>query len=223
MDDEPLAHTVLENYLSKLSSLELVGRCYNGLEALNFLHETPVDLMFLDINMPELNGLELLRSLKNPPAVILTTAYSEFALESYEYEVLDYLLKPVRFDRFLKAVNRLIDKPGPPVVEKAAPDSFFFVKVDGIQHKISPNELLFVEAYGNFVRLHLPEKPLLVAGTLTQMEEKLTPLGFLRIHKSYLVNLTHVTRQEGNRLFVGEIELPIGNSYKQVVLGRLGG
>ena len=228
VDDEPPAHKVLENYISKLSFLELVGNCYDAMEAVSVLHTQPVDLIFLDINMPEISGLEMLKTLENAPAVILTTAYSEFALESYEYGVVDYLLKPIRFDRFLKAVNRVGELHKPPPAAPAAPapvvppkETSFFVKVDGIQHQVHFDELLFVEAFGNFVKLHLADQRLVVADTLRNMELQLENQGFLRIHKSWLVNLRKVDRQQGNRLFIGETELPIGNSYKQIVLNEL--
>ncbi len=230
VDDEPPAHRVLETYIAKLDRLGLVGNCYNAIEALNFLHQTPVDILFLDINMPELSGLEMLRTLSNPPAVILTTAYSEFALESYEFGVVDYLLKPIRFDRFLKATNRVIQlkqsTPAPivtkPKVETPAPDPFFFVKADGIQHKIWYRDLQYLESKGNFVQLHLDQQRLLTADTLSKMNQKLEAHGFLRVHKSYIVNLKKVRGLQGNQLLLEKVKIPIGNSYRQIVLRKIG-
>lgn len=225
VDDEPPAHKVLENYIGKLHSLTLVGNCYNAIEALNFLHENTVDILFLDINMPELSGLEMLKTLSNPPIVILTTAYSEYALESYEFGVTDYLMKPIRFDRFLKSVNRVLEikadtSTSTAAVEKtvAPKETSFFIKVDGVQRKVRFDDILYIESKGNFVRLHLPDSRLMTADTLSNIEQKLSPYGFLRVHKSFVINLEKVTGLEGNRLLIDDMKIPVGNSYKQGVL-----
>ena len=230
VDDEPPAHKVLENYIGKLNSLSLAGNCYNAIEALNFLHEQKVDIVFLDINMPELSGLEMLKTLHHKPAVILTTAYSEFALESYEVGVLDYLLKPIRFDRFLKAVNRVLDlkqistSPAKVDIPKEEKEDkvAFFVKSEGVQHKVIYNEIDYIESKGNFVQIHLANQRLLTADTLTNMDKKLKNVGFLRVHKSYIVNLKKVKALEGNRLLIADYKIPIGNSYRQIVLNEIG-
>ena len=232
VDDEPPAHKVLENYIGKLNSLRLAGNCYNAIEALNFLHEHPVDILFLDINMPELSGLVMLQTLQHPPAVILTTAYSEFALEGYEFGIVDYLLKPIRFDRFLKAVNRVLQRPAtapapvpkPPVTKaKPAADPFFFVKADGIQHKIWYRDINFLESKGNFVQLHLVNgQRLLTADTLSKMNERLEPHNFMRVHKSYIINIGKVKAIQGNQVLMEAGKIPIGNSYRQVVLSKIG-
>ncbi len=226
VDDEPPAHKVLENYIAKLDSLSLAGNCYNAIEALNLLHQESIDLVFLDINMPELSGLDMLRTLSNPPLIILTTAYSEFALEGFELGVTDYLVKPIRFDRFLKSVNRVLKirqnpmplKQDSNMVEK---ESFFFVKADGIQHKIWFEDLHYIQSKGNFVQLHLRTKKILTAETLSRMDNKLSPHGFLRVHKSYIINCQKVRSLQGNQISIGEELIPIGNSYKQVVIASL--
>lgn len=224
VDDEPPAHKVLENYISKVNFLELSGNCHNAIEALNFIREQKVDVLFLDINMPELTGLEMLGTLSDPPIVILTTAYSEFALEGFDLGVFDYLLKPIRFGRFLKAVNRI---PKPEKLEASQSqevikeDAFFFAKANGIQHKIIYSEIDFVESKGNFVHLNMAKK-LLIASTLTKMNEKLSPHGFMRVHKSYIVNLEKVEAIVGNQLIIKDYKIPIGNSYRQIVLGKIG-
>lgn len=228
VDDEPPAHKVLENYIGKLNSLTLIGNCYNAIEALNFLHEQSVDLVFLDINMPELSGLEMLKTLNNPPMIILTTAYSEFALEAYEYGVSDYLLKPIRFDRFLKAINRVVkirEEKNPleyAPKEEVKEELSFFVKADGIQHKVWHRDLEYIESQGNFVQLHLEKSKLLTAETLSNMNSKLNLHGFLRVHKSYIVNIKKVKGIEGNRLLISDTKIPIGKSYKQMVLNKIG-
>ncbi len=229
VDDEPPAHKVLENYIGKLNSLSLTGNCYNAVEALNFLHEQPVDIVFLDINMPELSGLEMLKTLHHAPAVILTTAYSEFALEGYEYGVLDYLLKPIRFDRFLKAVNRVlqikqasVSAPIKPAKEAPKEEAFFFVKAEGVQHKVWYRDIEFLESKGNFVQLHLTTKRLLTADTLSKMDQKLQDQGFLRVHKSYIINIPKVKSLQGNQVQIGDHKIPIGNSYRQIVRSKIG-
>ncbi len=229
IDDEPPAHKVLENYIAKLNSLTLAGNCYNAIEAVDFLHNQQVDIVFLDINMPEMSGLEFLKTLHNPPNIILTTAYSEFALESYEFGVIDYLLKPIRFDRFLKAVNRILQmqssQESSGVLEKKEEEpkeTFFFVKADGIQHKVVFSEIQYIESQGNFVQLHLDSKKILTAETLSKMEKKLSEFGFMRVHKSYVVNKKRVEGIRGNQLIFKQAKVPIGNSYKMIVLGELG-
>lgn len=228
VDDEPPAHKVLENYIRKIRSLKLIGNCYNAIEALNFLHENKVDILFLDINMPGLSGLEMLKTLQSPPIVILTTAYSEFALESYEFGVTDYLMKPIRFDRFLKAINRVIQlrssSSAPPEAgENTAQEkeTSVFIKVDGILRKVHFSDILYVESKGNYVRLHSSSERLLTADTLSNMTKRLG-VGFVRVHKSYVVNLEQITGLEGNRLLIGAEKIPIGNSYRQEVLKVIG-
>ncbi|MDY8137051.1 response regulator transcription factor [Aquimarina sp. 2201CG5-10] len=227
IDDEPPAHQVLEKYISKLSSLSLAGNCYNAIEAIDFLHQESVDIIFLDINMPEMTGLDFLKTLHNQPSIILTTAYSEFALEGYEYGVQDYLLKPIRFERFAKAVNRIIenkktDSPSQKTSNNIqTKELFFFIKANGIKHKVNFSEILYAEAYGNFVKIHLPESTLTTASTLTNMEEKLKTNGFLRIHKSFIINIENINSIQGNQVIIGNMKIPIGQSYRQIVLNVL--
>ena len=221
VDDEPPAHVVLERYIEKIERLTLQGHCYNALNALNFLHQHPVDLLFLDIDMPELSGLELLTALKNPPRVILTTAYAEFALEGYEHGVVDYLLKPIRFERFIKAVDRLIlpetELPLPPVAN--AVPTYLLLNISNARQKIDTADIVYVAAAGNYVQLHFPQqRPLLASETMSEMQKQLP--HFIRVHKSYLINVDYLSKLEGNRVYLqGGVEIPIGVSYKQSVLG----
>lgn len=227
VDDEPPAHVVLERYIEKIERLSLQGHCYNALDALNFLHQHPIDLLFLDIDMPELSGLELLTALKNPPRVILTTAYAEFALEGYEHGVVDYLLKPIRFERFIKAVDRLFApqvEPVPPAIVPTVPSKdYLFLNINNALQKINPAEVLYIAAAGNYVKLHFPaQRPLLASETLSEMQKQLP--RFIRVHKSYLVNVDYLSKLEGNRVYLqGGVEIPIGVSYKQSVLGHFKG
>ncbi|MCC3158728.1 LytTR family DNA-binding domain-containing protein [Hymenobacter sp. 15J16-1T3B] len=231
VDDEPLAHTVLRTYLDRLPGLvSWAGSCYGSVEALTVLRTTPVDVLFLDVDMPELTGLELLRALPQPPAVVLCTAHANHALDAFDLGVADYLLKPVRFDRFVKTINRLhAQQPAAaaalpvaaPTTAPAAPD-FVFIKTDAGTERVRFAELRFVEGYGNFVKCHLASgRVLLTAETMKQMENQLPAAQFVRTHKSYLVNLSGVERLSGNSLLVGGREVPVGATFRQEVLRRL--
>ena len=230
VDDEPLAHQVILKYLEDVPFLEPVGQCYLATEAMSFLNTHPVDLIFLDIRMPKLNGLDLLRTLQHRPMVIITSAYEEHALESFELEVIDYLLKPFRFDRFLKAANRALatytlrrqaaDTPAiahhqaTPATEPGR----IYIKSDKKQIQLDLDDVYYLESVGNYVKVWGADKFVLTARTLTSFEEQLPADIFVRIHKSYMLNRKYVHYIEGNtiRLKNGK-ELPVGKSYKQVV------
>jgi DNA-binding LytR/AlgR family response regulator len=227
-DDEPLAHTLLANYISRLKTLSVVGNAYNAFEVMDFLSENDVDILFLDINMPDMTGLEMLKTLSNPPMVILTTAYSEHSLEAFDLGVMDYLLKPIKFDRFLKAVNRILDlkksNRDPSVfsseiaekMEKSTPD-FMFIKDGTTNYKINFNDLLYIQAYGNFAKIHLLSQTLVVSMTMKQLEEDLPETLFTRVHKSYIVNIQKVSKIEGNFVFIEKVVVPIGAVYKLIL------
>ena len=228
VDDEPLAHTVLRAYLDRLPGLATwAGSCYGAVEALTVLRTTPVDVLFLDVDMPELTGLELLRALPQPPAVVLCTAHAAHALDAFDLGVVDYLLKPIRFERFVKTINRLhagtsaAPAPLPPPAPEPA-TGFIFLKTAAGTERVRFAELLFVEGYGNFVKCHLASgRVLLTAETLKQMESQLPASQFIRVHKSYLVHLPSIERLSGNVLRVGAHELPVGSTYRQDVLRHL--
>lgn len=234
VDDEPLAHTVLRAYLDRLPALAAwAGSCYGAVEALQLLRATPVDVLFLDVDMPELTGLELLRALPHPPAVVLCTAHAQHALDAFDLGVVDYLLKPIRFERFVKTINRLHDgRPtGSGEVVSTAPSSppppeppadSVFLKTDAGTERVRFAELLYIEGYGNFVKCRLASgRVLLVAETLKNLQSQLPTSRFLRIHKSYLVNIAQVERLSGNVLLAGNHELPVGATYRQDVLRHL--
>ena len=231
VDDEPLAHTVLRAYLDRLPGVAAwAGSCYGAVEALTFLWATPGEVLCLDVDMPELTGRALLRALPQPPAVVLCTAHATHALDAYELGVVDYLLKPIRFERFVKTISRL--QPGAPPApdhrapadSPAAPADSIFIKTDAGTERVRLAELLCVEGYGNFVKCHTASgRVLLTAETMKQMENELPAAQFVRIHKSYLVNLACVERLRGNVLLVGVRELPVGSTYRQSVLLRLQG
>ncbi len=220
VDDEPAAHYVLANYISRNANLELVKQCYNGIETMDFLRENKVDLMFLDINMPEITGLEILKIIPFPPKTILTTAYSEFALESYEYGVIDYLLKPIYFPRFLKAIERFFNVPEGPTTASESPESIS-VKVDGEQLEIPLQQLLYAQSYGNYVRLFLQGRTLLASMTTNELEKGLPESRFLRIHKSYIVALDKTKIADKDHVKIHDAILPIGITYRRELMEKI--
>jgi DNA-binding LytR/AlgR family response regulator len=226
VDDEPLAHDVLKAHVARVAHLQLVGQCYNALEALTFLHQTPVDVLLLDLNMPEMTGLELLRALPRPPHTILTTAYSEFALESYEFGVVDYLLKPVGLPRFLKAVAKLptatpVGAAGSPAPSAApAAPAALLLRDGSTTHRVLPADIRWLEAYGNYVKVQTTAGRLVVNDSFRHLLGQLPPAEFMQVHKSYAVPLRLVERLEGNTLTVAGQELPLGAAFRQEFLRR---
>lgn len=221
VDDEPAAHYVLANYIKQNPNLELVFQGYNGIEAMDYLRENRVDLMFLDINMPEISGMELLKILQVHPKTILTTAYSEFALESYDYGVIDYLLKPIYFPRFLKAVDRFfltentINKEDEIIVNSVN------VKIDGYFVDIELDQLLYAQSFGNYVKLHTIKRTYLASITTSELEKCLPEKNFMRIHKSYIVALDKIETAEKDFVIIKKEKLPIGITYKRELTDRL--
>ena len=218
VDDEPGAHYVLEAHIEKVQALQIVGHCYNAMETANFLHREKVDLVFLDINMPELSGLDLLKILNNNhPKIILTSAYSEFALESYEYDVVDYILKPISFPRFLKAVNKILQQEAPPVSQPQEP---LMLKTGSTQTTVDPQDIYYVQSMGNYVKVYLENKCLVVNATTAEME-KLLPTGtFVRIHKSYIIAADKVEEWGPRHVVILDESLPVGQTFK-INLNRL--
>lgn len=221
VDDELLAQDVLALYISRLGSLTLAGRCDNALQAFALLNKTPVDIMFLDIKMPEMSGLELLRSLKRPPRVVVTSAYDEYALEGYELDIVDYLLKPIRFERFLKAVSKAqhlkspLPAPGQALKEADEP---FYVRSDRKLVRIDPREVRYIESFRNYLTIHMGGQKIVIYGTLAHIEEELQPNPyFIQVHKSYIVNTRFVTEVGNNMIRLKDTEIPIGGNYKDGV------
>jgi DNA-binding LytR/AlgR family response regulator len=221
VDDEPIAQQILENYISQIEALHLVGKCSNAFEALNILHREKIDVLFLDVKMPSLSGLDMLKTLQNPPRVILTTAFSEFGVESYEYGISDYLLKPIAFERFLKAVNKILIRKNEElsterIENKAEMEStFIFFKADKKIHKYYFADILFIEGSGNYVKINTQnEKPLMVLDKLTELQEKLPTKQFIRIHKSFIVNISHIQKIEGNMINIKDKVIPISATFK---------
>ncbi len=221
VDDEPAAHYVLANYIKQNPQLELVFQGYNGIEAMNYLRENTVDLMFLDINMPEISGMELLKILPTHPKTILTTAYSEFALESYDYGVIDYLLKPIYFPRFLKAIDRFFSTENVKAKEEQTIINSVSVKVDGYFIEIELDQLLFAQSFGNYVKLHTTKRTYLASITTTELEKCLPEKNFMRIHKSYIIALDKIDSTEKDFVIIKNEKLPIGITYKRELTDRL--
>ncbi|PWB22598.1 LytR/AlgR family response regulator transcription factor [Flavobacterium sp. HTF] len=220
VDDEPAAHYVLANYIKQNPNLELVFQGYNGIEAMDYLRENKVDLMFLDINMPEISGMELLKILQVHPKTILTTAYSEFALESYDYGVIDYLLKPIYFPRFLKAIDRFFSNENTVQKEEETVNSVS-VKVDGYFVNIELDQVLYAQSFGNYVKLHTIKRTYLASITTTELEKCLPEKNFIRIHKSYIVALDKIEGTEKDFVVIKKEKLPIGITYRRELTERL--
>ncbi len=215
IDDEQAAHAVLKNYIQRTDFLALVGQGYNAIDATKLLREHTVDVLFLDINMPEITGLEFVSTLTNPPKIILTTAYSEYALNGFDIGAVDYLLKPIPFVRFLKAVNKIAAPPTPAL--STAP-SFVNFKVDGAFKHFELESILYFQALGNYVKIITADKSYLSIMTFTDLELYLKQTSFVRIHKSYIVPaLTLKTNLNKEKLIIANEEIPIGRSYKALL------
>jgi DNA-binding LytR/AlgR family response regulator len=232
VEDEPLAREVLENYVGRTPGLEIAASCKHALEAFSILSKQHIDLLLLDINMPEINGIELLKALKNPPATIFTTAYSEFAVASYDHNAIDYLIKPIPFERFLKAIDKLVKtlNAGAGTGSNTAPMSYadpdiLFVKSEGKLIRINMLELLFVEGLKDYLKLWTKTGRFIIHGTMKNMEEQLSKKpDFLRVNKSYLINMRYIDEVDGSDIKIGEHTIPIGNTYRdevQEILNRL--
>lgn len=216
VDDEIPAHKVIHSHISKLDNLEIIGDAYDGQEALDFLTKHKVDIVFLDIEMPRLTGLELLECLPQPTLVILTTAYSNFGFEAYQNDVVDYLLKPVSYPRFLKSINKAMAIIGPKTArEEVLSYPEIEIKHEGLQRSIDTEKILYIEAVGNYIKIHfLTEKPILVTQTMKYILSVLPQKYFIRIHKSYIINLSEIKEIKKTELTLSNmIVLPIGRRY----------
>lgn len=225
IDDEPRAHHVIKHHASKIGQLELVNSFTSPMKAATWMKEHPVDLLFLDINMPDMDGLSLLKTLKNPPAVIFTTAYDEYAVESYDYEAAGYLLKPIEFPKFYKAVMRVVDqKSNPGLVDSNTKDiseSWLLLKSGAKILKFNPADIHYIEASGNYAELHLEKETTLVDHTLSELMESYLGDRFIRIHRSYIINTVYLREYESHQVKVGEETLPIGKTYRKETRQRL--
>ncbi len=215
-DDEPIARKGLQNYVERIDFLELVGVCEDAIQLNKQLKSQQADLLFLDIEMPYMTGIELLNSLSNPPKVIITSAYAEYAIKGYDLEVSDYLLKPISFERFLKAVNKVYDlliSSQTPVVQ-----DYLFVKTNLKLEKIRFNDMRFIEGVENYVAIYTSDGKIITHTTLRTILQKLPPERFVQVHKSYLVNIDKIDSIEGNLLGIGKNKIPLSRTYKETAL-----
>jgi DNA-binding LytR/AlgR family response regulator len=217
IDDEPMAIDLLQDYVSRVPSLELTGSCRDAVTALEELQARPVDLLFLDIDMPDLTGIQLLKSLPRPPLVIFTTAHAEYAVESYEYQAVDYLLKPIRFERFLKAVHKALEHHRPGAAPGAAEPlaGMIFIKSGTDIHPVDVSDLLYVEGAGNYVSFVTTEKTVLSLMSMTAALELLPERSFVRIHRSYIVAVRHIGLIETDHVRIGDRRLPVGEKFRK--------
>jgi len=221
IEDEPAAQSILENYISKSPGLRCCGTFADAFSAQAYLDSNPVNLIFLDINLPEMSGVSFLRSLVHPPLVIFTTAYSQYAVDGFDLEAVDFLLKPFSFERFYKAVNKAREKFN----ARIAPVSptKLSVKSGKRIYQLAIDDIRFIETCGDYVTIHCSDKKLVVHGTLKSWEEKLKGLSFLKVHRTAIINLQKIDHLEGNLVCIGEHKLPVSEQFKEQLLERLGG
>lgn len=225
VEDEVLAQDVLKSHLARLGTLELAGVYRNALEAEAALASREVDIMFLDIRLPGMTGLQFLSGLKDSPLVVLTTAYAEYALESYEFNVIDYLLKPISFERFSRAVNKILDNRLFSAAAKEA-DPFsadhIFIRSNSKFFRVNFSEILYVEGSRDYLKIHTPDYSLITHQTMNELEKSLPSRQFIRVHKSYIVALRHIRSIYGNSIELDKSTIPIGVSYKDSVMNLIG-
>ena len=225
VDDEPLAIDLLKQHIAQIDLLEVAGDCPNALKGLEVLRTREIDLLFLDIRMPSITGLELLKLLHHPPKVIITTAYREYALDGYDLDIVDYLLKPITFDRFLKAIQRLLRHIEQPLLlpaPAAAEPQLLYIKSGYKNLRLTTDTILYMESLKDYVKIHTSTGAITTKYKISEMEMELGATNFLRIHRSFIVNLKHVTAYTASHVEIGARELPIGESYKGYVLKIIG-
>jgi DNA-binding LytR/AlgR family response regulator len=219
VDDEPIAHRVIEKYCKDLPYMHLKANCYDALQALDFLNREKVDIIFLDINMPKLKGFDFLRTIDNPPQVIVTSAYKEYALEGFELNICDYLLKPFGFERFIKALNKAIgslstSKEKSTIVAQNTNDETIFIKGEKKYHQVRLDDILYIEACGNYSNIFLRNEQIITQVKISDFEKMLGTEKFVRVHKSFIVSVSKIKVIEGNQIRLGVKNIPIGRVYK---------
>ncbi len=227
IDDEPPALEVLESHISSINGLEIVAQCKNAIEALDVLHQKPVDLIFLDIKMPKMLGTDFLKNLSHPPKVIFVTAYRDYAVEGYELNAVDYLVKPVSFERFVKAITKVKGMMGQETItmvtdHKSNAEPFVYMKADKNMNKVYINDIVYIESWKDFIKIYLSGgKNLLVKQSLSSMENMLSKHKFLRVHRSYIVSINKISGYKNLSIQINSTEIPIGRLYKQAVMDKL--
>ncbi len=228
VDDEPVAREILENHLSKIASVRVVGSCKSAIEAFQVINTEKVDLVFLDINMPEISGLSFARSINKNIKVIFTTAYRDYAVDGFDLQAVDYLLKPISFDRLLQAINKYLDENAPvknyePVEITPERSDYFFVRADRKMIKIDFAEIRFVESLSDYVKIHLSDKIVVTRETITNIETKLPQHDFIRTHRSFIVSIPNIDSFTNEYVEMNKKQIPISRSYKKEVLQKLEG
>jgi len=226
IDDEHIAHDIIKGYGDLLPNMQLMAHCYDAIEALDYLSKNKVDLLFLDLNMPKLKGFDFLKTLTAPPKVIVTTAYSEFALEGYELNVVDYLLKPFSFERFLKAVNKVIGTSNLKQLQVSSEENNtatgqIFLRQNKSYVQVALDSILYIEASGNYTKVVTTGDTITVREKISDMVASLPVIDFMQVHKSFAVAVKHIKSIEGNLIHIGEDTVPIGKFYKANVNGLL--
>lgn len=227
VDDEPPAREIIRRYIEEMPTLELVAECANAIQAFTVLQQQPVDLMFLDIRMPQLNGNDFLKTLKNPPKVIFTTAYTEYALEGYELDVVDYLMKPIPFDRFLKAVNKafqhdLTKHETASASEDKKSESFVYFRADRKMVKVMLRDIQYIESMKDYVKVFASTGTIITKQSISSVEAMLPENNFIRVHRSYIVSLDKIKTFTSELIEIDKTEIPIGKLYRNGVLKMLG-
>ncbi len=218
IDDEHIAHDIIKGYCDILPNMELMKHCYDAIEALDYLSTNSVDLIFLDLNMPKLKGFEFLKTLPSPPKIIVTTAYSEFAIESYEFHVVDYLLKPFSFERFLKAVNKVVGLTS--IIKTSSSEGNdtttkrIFLRQNKSYIQVDIATILYIEAAGNYTKISTTTETITIREKISDMLESLSSVDFIQVHKSFVIAIKHIKSIEGNRIHIGDNTIPIGKLYK---------
>lgn len=225
VDDEPLAIEIIESYIERLEGINLVAKCNNALSAFEILQNQSVDLIFLDIQMPKLTGLDFLRTLNNPPKVIITTAYRDYAIEGYELDVIDYLLKPISFERFLKSIGKVYKTESAASITNdtklPSEDAYIYLKADKKMVKVLLKEILYIESLKDYVRIKTAKKEVITHQTISYFEQKLPEDCFMRVHRSFIVPLNKIETFTATQIEVPGKEVPIGRLYKNQVMSVL--
>jgi DNA-binding LytR/AlgR family response regulator len=226
VDDEPVAREVMESLLSRIDQVEVIGSCKNAIEAFNIINEQSVDLIFLDINMPEISGLSFARSINSDIKIIFTTAYREYAVEGFDLRAVDYLLKPISFERLFQSINKYIDearpeKPGSENNPEQGVSDYIFVRSDRKMIKIAFGDILFIESISDYIKIHLISKSVVTRETITSIEAKLPKKDFIRTHRSFIISKTLIDSYTNEFVEIGPRQIPISRSYKDEVLKKL--
>jgi DNA-binding LytR/AlgR family response regulator len=227
IDDEPPAREIIRRYVQEIPSLQLMGECANAIQALTVLQQQSIDLLFLDIRMPQLNGTDFIKTLKTPPKVIFTTAFAEYALEGYELDVVDFLMKPIRFDRFLKAVNKAYPVNGSPtalkpvaapVVEEKKNDSFVYFRADRKMVKVMLDDILYIESMKDYIKVHTMQSVIITKQSISSVEAMLPDKLFVRTHRSFIVSINKIKSFTNELVEIDKTDIPIGKLFRNGVM-----